>query len=149
MSVGEYCNREVVIAEKDTEIREAARLMRKCHVGGLVVVERQGEDTIPVGVVTDRDLVVEVLAQELEPGSLTVEDVMSLNLITARENDDLWDTLGRMRSQGIRRLPVVNDKGGLVGILTADDVLELLSEGLGDLIKLIKREIGKEAQSRQ
>lgn len=62
MSVGEICNREVVVADKEEDAREAARLMRQYHVGDLVVVERRGEESIPLGVVTDRDLVIEVLA---------------------------------------------------------------------------------------
>jgi CBS domain-containing protein len=148
MSVGEYCNREVVVAEKSTEIREAARLMRRHHVGDLVIVERRGEENIPIGIVTDRDLVVEVLAQELDPDVVTVADIMSLNPVTAGEEDELWDTLNRMRSQGIRRLPVVNARGGLEGILTADDVLELFAAGLADLVKLVKQEIYWEARAR-
>lgn len=63
MTVGEYCNREVAIAEQQTEIREAARLMRRLHVGDLVVVENRAGENIPVGILTDRDLVVEVLAR--------------------------------------------------------------------------------------
>jgi CBS domain-containing protein len=148
MTVGEYCNREVVIVEKDTEIREAAKLMRHHHVGDLIIVEPRGEDNIPMGIVTDRDLVIEVLAQNLDPDTITVADVMSLEPVTAQEEDDLWDTLNRMRSQGIRRLPVVNARGGLTGILTADDVLELFAEGLMDLFKLVKQEINREAHIR-
>lgn len=150
MSVGEYCNREVVITEKHTEIQEAARLMRNYHVGDLVVVEPRGDgENVPVGIVTDRDLVVEVLAQALDSSSVTVADIMSQNPITAQEQDNLWDTLNRMRAQGVRRLPVVNGAGGLVGILTADDVLALIAEGLADLVKLVQRELKQEALVRR
>jgi len=148
MSVGHYCNREVAVVDKHTEIRETAKLMRRQHVGDLVVVEQRGNETVPVGIVTDRDLVIEVLAQELDPDTVTVGDLMSFELVTAREDDELWETLNRMRSQGIRRLPVVNPRGGLVGILTADDVLDLFTEGLSDLAKLARREIDREAQAR-
>ena len=148
MSVGEYCNRAVVITDKGTEIREAARLMRGHHVGALIIVERQGEENIPVGIITDRDLVLEVLAQELDPDALTVADIMSPEPLTAREDDALWTTLNRMRNEGIRRLPVVNARGGLEGILTADDVLDLFAEGLMDLVKLMQKEVYREARSR-
>ena len=148
MSVGEYCNREVVITKKDTNICEAAKLMRKHHVGDLVVVELRGEENIPIGIVTDRDLVVEVLAQDVPLEAVTVGDVMSTDLATLREADGLWETLTQMRSRGIRRMPVVNDRGGLEGILAVDDVLELLAEGLTDLVGLVKRELKKEARSR-
>jgi CBS domain-containing protein len=149
MSVGEYCNREVVIAQRHTEILEAAKLMRKHHVGDLVVVESRGELNVPVGVITDRDLVIEVLAQDLDLGAITVGDVMSLAIVTAHERDELWETLMRMRIQGIRRMPVVNEEGGLEGIITADDILELIIEGLGDLTKLIKCELNREARQRR
>ena len=79
--------------------------------------------------------------------SISIADVMS-NPVIAQEQDDLWETLNRMRTQGIRRLPVVNDRGGLEGILTADDVLELFAEGLMDLVKLVKKEIYREARDR-
>lgn len=148
MPVGEYCNREVVVTEQTTEVREAAKLMRKHHVGDLVVVERRGPENIPIGVLTDRDLVIEVLAQDIPVDAVTVGDVMSLELVTARESDGLWDTLDRMRTLGIRRMPVVNERSGLVGIITSDDVLELLSEGLNDLAKLVNSELDKEALQR-
>ena len=149
MPVGEYCNRDVAIAYPDTEVREAAKLMRKHHVGDLVVVDPVGDENIPVGVITDRDIVIEVIAEDLDLDEVTVGDIMSVDLVTARERDDLWDTLNRMRIQGIRRLPVVNDSGGLEGILTADDVLELFAEGLMDIVSLVQREIGQEAERRR
>lgn len=149
MSLGEYCNREVVVAKKDIGIQEAARLMREFHVGDLVIVERIEDKNVPIGIVTDRDLVIEVLAQDVSAQSLTVGDVMCEDPATAHEEDDLWDTLNRMRSLGVRRMPVVNSQGGLEGILTLDDVLELICEGLTDLVKLVKREMGKEAYIRR
>lgn len=149
MSLGEYCNREVVIAEKDIGIQEAARLMREFHVGDLVIVERFGDRNVPIGIVTDRDLVIEVVAQDVLMESLTIGDVMYTDLATAQEEDDLWDTLNRMRSLGVRRMPVVNSEGGLEGILTLDDVLELICEGLTDLVKLVKHEMEKEASIRR
>jgi len=100
MSIGEICNRETVIAEKTTEIREAARLMPEHHVGALVVVERRSQQNSPIGIVTDRDLVVEVLARDVSTDAVTVGDVMSLKLSTAHEQDDFWETLNRMRTPG-------------------------------------------------
>ena len=80
--------------------------------------------------------------------AVTVKDVMSFELTTTQEQDNLWDTLERMRKQGVRRMPVVNERGGLVGILTTDDVLELISEALQDVSKLIKREQKRESRQR-
>jgi len=149
MSVGQYCNRQVVTTEKTTEIREIARMMRQRHVGTVVVVERRGDEEFPIGIVTDRDLVVEVVAQNLAPETVTVGDVMSSKLITAREDDNFWHTLDRMSAKGVRRLPIVTESGALVGILTVDDILTALTVGFSDMTRLVQREIAKEAQQRQ
>ncbi|MDY6943883.1 MAG: CBS domain-containing protein [Pseudomonadota bacterium] len=149
MSIGEYCNREVIVTDQHTSVPDAACLMRDSHVGDLIVVEQAGEEHLPIGILTDRDLVVEVLAQRVAPDTLLVEDVMTPNPATARENEDMLEALSRMRRLGVRRMPVVNERGGLVGILTADDVLELLNEGLTDLVNLVNREIGHERARRQ
>jgi CBS domain-containing protein len=149
MSVGQYCNRQVITTERTTEIREIAQLMRHHHVGTIVVVERRDGAEYPVGIVTDRDLVVEVLAQNLSPEALIVGDVMSSKLLIAREEDNFWRTLDRMSAKGVRRLPVVDEKGALLGILTIDDVLTALAVGLSDVSRLVQREIAKEVQQRQ
>ena len=149
MPVGEYCNREVIVTDKETGIREAARLMREHHVGDLIVVERRENKNIPVGIVTDRDLVVEVLAAEVSPEAVSVGDVMSFELTTVREEESLWDALECMRRAGVRRMPVVNADGNLEGIVTADDVLELLAEGLTGFVKIVKRELQREVEQRK
>jgi len=148
MSVGEYCNREVVVAEKETSVQEAARLMRKYHTGDLVVVEHRGNATIPVGIVTDRDLVIEVLAEDAPLDSVTLGDLVCAGLATVREDDDLWLAFGRMRALGVRRMPVVNESGTLQGIMTMDDAVELISEALSDMAQLVQREIKEEGRRR-
>lgn len=148
-TAGEICNRDVVHAHRDTPVAEAARLMREHHVGDLVVLDgREGEQT-PVGIVTDRDLVVEVLAAGVRPEDLTVGDVMSDDLVTAREEDGLLDLIRRMRAKGVRRVPVVDRAGALVGILAVDDLIELLAEQVTDLAKLIAREQTRERERRR
>ena len=149
MSVGQYCNRHVITTDRATEIREVARMMRHHHVGTVVVVERRGDKDYPIGIITDRDLVVEMLAQNLSPETVTVSDVMSSQLITAREDENFWRMLDRMSAKGVRRLPVIDDDGALVGILTVDDILTALAVGLSDMTRLVQREIAKEAQQRQ
>lgn len=149
MSVGQYCNRHVITTDRATEIREIARMMRHHHVGTVVVVEHRGDKDYPIGIITDRDLVVEVLAQNLSPETVTVGDVMSSGLVTAREDDNFWRMLDRMSAKGIRRLPVVDEEGVLVGILTVDDILTALAVGLSDVTRLVQREIAKETQQRQ
>lgn len=148
MSVGELCNREVVIACPEENLLEAARLMRRYHVGDLIVVEGAG-GKVPVGILTDRDIVVEVVAQEVDPANVSVADVMSQPLFSVREGDELTGTVERMRHLGVRRAPVVDASGTLVGILTLDDVLEELAELLANLVSLTGRERKREADLRQ
>ena len=134
MPISEICNREVIVVQRSNTILEAAQLMRQHHVGDVVVVEEQGGVRIPVGIVTDRDLVVEIMA---------------LELATVKENAGVSETIEYMRAKGVRRLPVVDNSGGLVGILTLDDLLELLTEELLALAKLVRHEQKKETISRR
>lgn len=149
MSVGELCNRDVVVAERNLGVREAAQLMRTHHVGDLVIVEGEGAARRPVGIVTDRDIVVEVVAAGVSPEVLKVGDIMGPSVATVRENEGVFEALRYMRDQGVRRMPVVDGAGALVGILTLDDLLGLLAEEMTELSKLVSRERQREATMRK
>jgi CBS domain-containing protein len=123
--------------------------MRQYHVGDLVVTDQADGKRIPVGIVTDRDLVIEVLALGLDAASLAVEDIMTRDLATVREQEGILETIGRMRAKGVRRLPVVDAQGALAGIVTVDDLVELLAGELGELAKVISREQKYEAETRR
>lgn len=148
MSVGQICNRDTVIARKEDSIVEIAKLMRELHVGSVIIVEDAEDGVKPVGIVTDRDLVVEILAAQIDPDTVAIGDIMSYELTTAQENDGLWETLQRMRAKGIRRLPVVDGQGLLLGILSSDDLLELLAGELGELVRIINKEQEREQRVR-
>jgi CBS domain-containing protein len=148
MSIGVLCNREVIVTGPETSAQEAAELMRTHHVGDIVVVEERGGERRPVGLITDRDLVVELLAQRVDPAAVTVKDLMTRDLETVLEGTDFWDALSHMRACGVRRIPVVNGRGGLEGIFTFDDALELIAEGLADLVKVVGRQISREQRVR-
>lgn len=148
MSVGELCNRNVVIIEPGASIREAARLMRSAHVGDIVIVEQRDSQRMPVGMLTDRDIALEIVAEGLDPGQISVGEAMSTSVITAREDEDLVDVVERMRSHGVRRIPIVNARGGLEGILAVDDVLELLAEQVNGLVGLVRIEQRQEQERR-
>ena len=149
MPIGEICNREVIIVQRDDTVLQAAKLMRQHHVGDLLVVEERGGRRVPVGIVTDRDLVVEIIAPELDSTVITVGDIMVAELATVQESNGVFEAIQYMRSKGIRRLPVVDDDGGLVGIVTLDDLLVLLADELGALARLVEREQKNEAGSRR
>ena len=149
MPIGEICNREVVIVQRDATTSEAAQLMRQHHVGDVVVVEDRGGAKIPVGIVTDRDLVVEIMAPEIDQFVITVGDIMVPELATVRENAGIFEAIEYMRAKGVRRVPVVSDSGGLIGILALDDLLQLLAEELLALAKLVGNEQTRETISRR
>jgi len=148
MPVGEICNRDVIIIDKNATVEEAARLMRTHHVGALVVTEQRAGVPVPAGLLTDRDIVIEVIAEDVAPGTVLVGDIMSRDLLTALEQDGIWETMQRMRIKGVRRVPVVNRHGGLEGLVSLDDLLELISEELAQLAKLVSREQAREANTR-
>lgn len=148
MSAGEYCNRDVVVVAKTESVREAVNLMRNYHVGTVVVVEAQGATPVPLGILTDRDVVIEIMAEDVDLDSVNIGDVMSFDLVTVTEETKLLDAIKIMRSKGVRRLPVVNNEGGLVGILTVDDVIELLSEAITNIASLITAEQQREQNRR-
>ena len=148
MTVGEICNREVIVIQRDEPVVEAAKLMRQYHVGALIVIDKPNGSAIPVGIVTDRDLVVEVLATELDEKVITVGDIMAPELFTVSDSTATHDAIDFMRRKTIRRLPIVDNAGELVGILTLDDVLEILSEEMLDLAKLVRYEQKKETRHR-
>jgi CBS domain-containing protein len=148
MNAGELCNRDVITITRDAGIIDAAKLMRDHHVGCLVVVENREGRTEPVGILTDRDIVIEVIAEECGIADVSVGDVMSYALLKVNEKETVFDTAQRMRARGVRRVPVIKDSGELSGILALDDILELLSEELTLLARLTSREAEQEQKKR-
>jgi CBS domain-containing protein len=144
MNAGELCNRDVVTITRDAGIIDAAKLMRDHHVGCLVVVENREGRMEPVGILTDRDIVIEVIAEECGIADVSVGDVMSYALLKVNEKETVFDTAQRMRARGVRRVPVIRDSGELAGILALDDILEMLSEELTLLARLTSREAEQE-----
>ena len=123
--VGEICMRDPVVATRETTVAAAAKIMRENHVGSVIVVDRMNEGLrLPVGIVTDRDLVVEVLATGLDSETITVGDIMDPNLVTIAARNDASSAVHLMRVKAVRRLPVVNDEGRLLGLVSFDDLLE-------------------------
>lgn len=149
-TAGEFCNREVVFARPGEGLGDAAARMLEQRVGCVVVVDEdeRGKRT-PVGMLTDRDLVVGALAHDdRHLHSLAVRDVMTTEVVTARESEAIEDVFKRMRSFGIRRIPIVDEEGTLAGLVTFDDWVEFLSEQVQDLATLLERERKHEAERR-
>jgi CBS domain-containing protein len=144
MLLSEFCTTDVACCARDTTIIEAARLMRRKHIGALVIVDDPDEDAQPVGLVTDRDIVIKVLGNELDPAKTRVADIMSKPVVMASESEDSSIATSRMRDHGIRRLPVTDSHGKLVGIVTLDDLLTGLRRTVNSLIEVVAKEQDKE-----
>lgn len=147
MHIGEVCNREVITVKSDTPVLEAARLMREFHVGDLVVVQGNGRN-LPVGILTDRDIVVEIVAKDVPVAGLTVGEIMSRTLVSARESEDVFEIIERMQLNGVRRMPIVDDKNNLIGIVSLVDLLEILAEEMLNLSKVSPIEEMREMKGR-
>jgi CBS domain-containing protein len=149
MHISDLCSRDAITCTPQHSVAEAARLMRDHHVGDLIVVELREGRVTPVGIVTDRDIIVEVVSRSVDADSITAGDIMCTDLTTALSSEDVYDAIWHMRSRGIRRLPVVDVHGALVGVLTADDVTAFLAGELTELAHISPRQIKQEQVRRQ
>jgi len=149
MTVGQVCNPNVATIGAGESVVDAATLMRQEHVGNLIVVESRRGASVPVGILTDRDIVVSVVAKRVAPDSVTVGDAMTRDLLTVRDDASLEFALHEMRRRGVRRVPVVRAASGdLVGIVAADDIIQHLAVQLGRLADLIRLEQRAELNAR-
>lgn len=148
MHIGEICTRSVVTCRREASAMELAQLMRDHHVGDVIVVDEHEGVVTPVGVVTDRDLVIEVMAKGVNPDHLRAEDLVAVEITTAFESELVYDAIWHMRGKGIRRLPVVDAHNHLVGVLTADDVTKFLADELTEVARIAPHQIKREQATR-
>lgn len=127
MPISDCSNISVVCCGADASVPQVAALMRKHHVGAVLVVEGGADNRVPLGIVTDRDIVMESIALDIDASVLTAGDVMSAPIVSVAADAGLVETLRLMRNHQIRRMPVVAPGGSLYGIVTADDIINLLA----------------------
>lgn len=149
MKLKNVCTLDVACCTGDATIYEAARLMRQHHTGNLVVIDDADEERIPVGIITDRDIVIEVIGKRLDPATTKVAAAMSAQIIVADANEDVSDAVDRMRAHGVRRIPVTGDDGALVGIFTLDDLLRLNAEQIEAPVAILAKEQTRESRTRR
>lgn len=145
MSIRALCGRTVVTIQRQASVEDAARLMRSSHVGDVVVVDAT-DTRIPVGILTDRDIVLEVVGRGLTPATTSVGGVMSTPVLTLREEDGFLAALDKMSARGVRRAPVVDGEGHLKGLVSFDDLVLLLAQELAKIGALIRHEQAAEIQ---
>lgn len=148
MKIEQYCRRGVVAVSAQDDIGVAAGLMREKHVGFLIVHQEGAPLRKPIGVLTDRDIVLQVTARDIDPHTVTVGDVMTREPLIAREEDELGDLVQAMRQSGLRRVPVVDSRGALTGIMALDDVIDLIAGLLGEVASSINSERRQEWRTR-
>jgi len=139
MSIESLLRRPVCTLPPDAPCREAAQLMRDENVGSVIVAE-EGR---PIGIVTDRDLAVRVIAAGRAPEKTPLRDVMSAEPFFLVKERGLDQVLATMRQQHVRRIPVVDAEGRLEGVLALDDLVPLLADQLGDLAEAIRGELAQ------
>jgi CBS domain-containing protein len=149
MKIKDICAIDAVCCLPDITVSEAARIMRAKHVGDLVVIDNADEEREPLGILTDRDIVVEVLARGRNPNDVKVSEVMSTHLVIAAASEETHAALERMRAQGLRRVPVVDDEGFVTGIITLDDLLRAHAEEGAALAQVVSNAQLREARGRR
>ena len=137
MGLVKCCREQVVAVSPDTPAVEVARIMGEKNVGSVVIVSG---DNRPVGVITDRDLAVRVMAQERNPGEVRAGDIVTRDVITFRDSMGVYEAIQKMTAEGIRRMPVVDDAGKLIGIVTMDDIVRMLGEEMAAIAKNIEKQ---------
>jgi len=143
------CTLDVICCRRDTSITEAARLMREHHVGDLVVVDDPEEERIVAGLVTDRDLAVEVIAKGLNPEKTTVAMLLRTPVVVGRDSEDVMEAMQRMQLHGVRRLPVVDALEHVVGVITLDDLLVFNAATAQAIADIVSRGRKREQRTRR
>lgn len=149
MKLKDLCVLDVATCTRDTTVAAAAQLMRERHAGDLVVVNDPDEDREPIGIVTDRDIVIQVVALGRDPAATRVAEIMSSPIVIAAESEELAQALERMATHGVRRIPVVDDAGAVSGIVALDDALKAHAEQASRLLDAIAKERNREQRTRR
>lgn len=149
MDLAKIGKRTVVTVMKFSSVNDAAGIMRDSHVGDVVVVEFQGLLMIPVGMLTDRDIVMATTALGVDATKLLVEDIMTISPVSVHERESLTRVIELMKTQGVKRLPILGDSGELTGIVTLEDIMSLLASELSALAEVAQREKEVELETRR
>lgn len=140
MNVGQMCSRGVIYVSESASLQDVAILMRDRHVGAVVVVTCPPEAPVPVGIITDRDIVRAQIEHASDLARLRAADAMTKDLLTLRVDQQLDDAIESMRARGVRRAPVLTAQGALFGFLATDDLIAETVRQLGTLAQLFQRQ---------
>lgn len=149
MDLRKIGKRRVATVLPEMTVRDAARVMREAHLGDVIVVEQRDQKVFPVGILTDRDIVMSTTALGVSPVDFLVGDVMTRNLVTAGSHEPLNRVIDLMKEHGVKRIPIVSPDGELDGIVSIEDVMRLLSEEMCALSQVYERQRANEAERRR
>jgi CBS domain-containing protein len=137
MTISKIAVKDVITITKEANIIAAAKLMREKKVGDVIVVQKDEEGHVPIGILTDRDIVVAIIAEDVKLEDVSVGDTMSYELLIVHENQGIWEVLQMMSAKKVRRAPIVDEKGYLVSVVSIDDLLRLLADEINQVAKII------------
>ena len=141
MSIEQYITPNVVMASEDTSLEQIARLMKQENVGAIVIVKNKETDPTPTGILTDRDIVTKLLAEDATIKQVSVKNIVTHDLLVIRQDQGVREVIRALTEKGVRRAPVVDANNKVIGIITLDDLLLLIIEELHYLAGLIKKQI--------
>jgi predicted transcriptional regulator len=144
MFISNVCTNHVQTCTPDASILQVAQQMRRANVGDVVIVEDRNGEPVPIGVVTDRDLVIHIMAKNLNPNDISVTSLPLRKLITAYEGEQLEVATQRMRWSGVRRIPLVDSGGALIGIICLDDIVKSLASTLEQVLCIGRNQVLEE-----
>jgi CBS domain-containing protein len=148
MKIADICTRELVMADKDASLQQAAALMRQHHVGTLVVIANAAEGIQVVGIVTDRDVVIEAVARGLDVKQTSIGRLAENKLAVVPDTATIEEAIGAMKKRGVRRLLVANEGGQLSGIVSLDDLLDAVAHDVAELARIGRSGIERESAER-
>lgn len=145
MNVGDICTRNPAAVSASATLSEVAHVMRDRHIGAVIVTAQPLDHSVPIGIITDRDIACAQLDRPSDLGSLNAEQVMTRDPLVLDESDSLSTAIERMRARGVRRAPVISAHGALVGIVSTDDLLAMVARKAMQLARLVTLQPRQEA----
>lgn len=138
MKVGEICSRRPITVSASASLSDVARLMFEKHVGAVILTRTPADRPVPVGIITDRDIICAQIDHGGDLGSLPATKHMAPDPLSFSEEMRVEDALARMRSRGVRRAIVLDESGGLIGLVSVDDIILRLADQLAAIGRLLE-----------
>jgi len=140
MTIESIATREVVMISESVALNKAAELMKDHNIGAIIVIKDKNTSKTPCGIITDRDIMIKWLEKGIDNQALTVGQVMSQDLLTIKQNQSILDAISALSEKGVRRAPVINQAGEVIGIISIDDIFVLLAKEMDAISKIAQKQ---------